>query len=101
MEKLEDLKSKYEPRIYIVCPLCLMNRVFFKHRKGVIKFDRWNPDTEFIQVRYGGGKISGFWKDPAQSLTIREDLVAGYRDMLLEIKRACERILAHLKELGL
>jgi hypothetical protein len=104
-----------EPRqelIYIVCPLCGLNRILEKsgrfatrrHKpieqiKGRIRFDRVNLNRLIVQVRdpsrgrAGGLNIIG-------GLTFQEFITnPDYADLVEQMKSQCQQILDALKEL--
>ena len=83
---------------YVVCPCCFLNRKLEKMRKGKVRFGGFAPESSYlIQVRnVAGGRASGF--PVLRGYTIDE--VKGmpeHKELLNELKTACQRILARLE----
>jgi hypothetical protein len=71
-EKKARLLLEGTPVTYVVCPLCGMNRVLEKHAKGRVRWDAVDPEKALVlQVRFGGGRDSGFYLDESKSLTMK------------------------------
>lgn len=84
---------------YIVCPLCLLNRTITKHDKGRVRFDQLDFNRFMLQVRYAGGRGSGFFINEAESKTfddIKDD--PEYADLIEQIKQTCFKILKRLED---
>ena len=70
--------------LYITCPLCGRNRVLNPHEREQTRFEV-KPDFFLIQVRYGGGKRSGFFLNKEESLSIAE-VKEQYPDLYENLK---------------
>lgn len=90
-----------KPFVYVTCPLCGLNRILHKHEKGRIRFGNFDlKKGYFIQVRYvRGGRGSGFWLNPEESLTLKDAIpLQEYRDLLLQIKKRSQELVRVLKK---
>lgn len=80
------------------CPLCGWSRVI-ETRKGRIRFDKVDlQNGEVFQIRYAGGRGSGFYKDPTKSrslIDIKND--PELKDLISQIKNKCKEILKVLR----
>lgn len=92
---------------YVACPVCGMNKVLYsagrvdKGKPASLKWAHFDVRTmEFVQVREGGGRGSGFRKISAMTL---EDAVAqdGYLTVAKEIGVQLEKAVKEFKRLGL
>ena len=94
----EDVMASGTRIEFFVCPLCCMNRKLHRFaRVGVeekISFDRLDFDRAILQIRYGGGRGSGFYMDRSQSQTLGELVESGEQsDLIDQIRATCKRIL--------
>ena len=84
---------------FLVCPMCGMSKSLNKYLSGQYAFTNINFNRmHIIQVRRGGGKGSGFYKDESRSLLL-DDVKNDpqYADIFEQIKRQCRRILKELE----
>ena len=81
--------------LYIVCPLCGRNRPLNPHEREQTRFEV-KPDFALIQVRYGGGKGSGFFLKEEESLSI-EEVKEQYPDLYENLKEQVVRLSKILK----
>ena len=70
--------------LYITCPLCGRNKPLNPHEREQTRFEV-KPDFFLIQVRYGGGKGSGFFLNKEESLSI-EEVKEEYPDLYENLK---------------
>ena len=80
------------------CPLCGWSRVI-ETRSGRIRFDKLDlQNGEVYQVRYGGGRGSGFYKDSTQSRSLPQVMKdPSLKDLIDQIRDQCTAILETLK----
>lgn len=92
---LSESKSKFPQ---LSCPLCGWSRVI-ETRSGRIRFDKVDlTNGEVYQVRYGGGRGSGFYKDSTQSRTLPQVKAdPSLKDLVDQIRDQCKAILQVLK----
>lgn len=82
---------------YVVCFNCYRNQILNKKEKGLVNFNRWNPETsDFIQVREGlgrtkEGKSQGFPK--VDTLTLHDAVLSGNSEYKQVIKQEKEQLL--------
>jgi hypothetical protein len=80
----------------VVCPLCSMNRTLYRHGER-IRFDNFDFNRIMLQIRYAGGRDSGFYINEAESKTfddIKDD--PAYADLIAQIKATCKNILERI-----
>jgi hypothetical protein len=79
-----------------------MNRILYKNEKGRINFDNFDLEKSFfIQIRYGGGRGSGFWLNAAESMRISDAIKdKEYIDLLNQIKAQCQAIINYFNKIG-
>lgn len=98
IKRAKVIAESTKPFPQLSCPLCCWSRVI-DTRAGRIRFDKLDlVNGDIYQVRYGGGRGSGFYKDPTQSRTlpqIKND--PNLQDLLQQIKNQCTAILKALK----
>ncbi len=84
---------------FIVCPLCSKNRKLTRYKGEQVRFDSYDFDRPIIQIRYGGGRGSGFWMNEAESLTIQQIIDdPTYEDILNQIREQCTLILERTRK---
>lgn len=92
------LGEGYSQIEYMCCPLCNWWKTI-ESRRGRIRYD--NVDVvngEVFQVRYAGGRGSGFHSNPAESMTLSEvNKDPQYADLIEQIKEQCQAILKVLE----
>lgn len=76
------------------CPVCGWSKVI-DTKAGRIRYDKVDLENgEVLQVRYAGGRGSGFFKDQSQSKSltqIKSD--PQYADLIDQIRNQCKAIL--------
>lgn len=92
------VREGYSEIHYFTCPLCGKSHPM-KYKNSILRSDHLDIELgELLQVRYAGGRGSGFYKDPSQSKTllqVKED--PQYADLIEQIKTKCTKILRVLK----
>lgn len=83
----------------VVCPCCCLNRVLHKKSKGTSRFDDYDFDRPFIQVRYSSPSHGGFFMDRDESISFRaaKDM-PEYKDLMDQIRTKCRDILNEIGE---
>lgn len=74
---------------FLTCPLCGFNRPLETY-KGGAKF-QVRPDYAIIQVRYGGGRGSGFFLSLEESTKL-DKLKESYPDIYLNLKEQVDKL---------
>ncbi len=101
------LMSKEEKRIktisrgsqieYIKCPLCGMTRPV-NSKKGLLSFDNVDLDNDYIyQVRYAGGRDSGFFRNDAEC-QILKNIPVEHKNIISEILQKCKKIIGIIEK---
>lgn len=99
-----ELRARSDPSktlTYLSCPLCFWQKYVKEGKEGIVKFDRFNEDNYFMQIRLAsGGDSAGFPIDKSQSLTLleaKESEDPQMQEWLAEIKAQCRKILEMLE----
>ena len=83
--------------LYLTCPLCGLNRPLSSY-KGSATF-QVKPDYAIIQVRYGGGRGSGFFLAEEESISL-SDLKATNPEVELNLKTEVLALVKALVDVG-
>ena len=78
----------------IVCPICVKSVKLTRYNGERARFDKFDFEKTFIDVRYGGGLASGFYRSDEESMTLEEAIkTQDYGDLIQQLKSKCQEII--------
>lgn len=95
-EERRELAMAYGVEVnYLKCPLCQLNKVLHKKKKGR-QFFKFYENPAIIQIRKGGSRGSGFWK---VGEVLLEDLKSHDEELFENLKKETQKLLVAIEEL--